>query len=207
MRPVVLLGAGGHAKVVVAACLAQGVPVLALVSDDPKSHGTTVMGIEVVEEGDLIARFPEAAFAIAIGNNRVRKQISERLDLPWATIMHPSVIVEPGAAIGEGTVVLAGAIVQPDAIIGRHVILNTGCSVDHDARVGDFSHVAPRAALAGGVILGEGVLFGCGACTTPYIEVGDWASIGAGAAVVDKIAMGTTAVGVPARPLERYNGR
>lgn len=196
----VVVGAGGHAKVVVATALAAGFVVRVVIDDDPELWGGRLLGIEV--RGPVILEGVKGqAGVLAIGDNRTRKGVAERLDLKWTTVVHPSAIVHSSAQLGEGTVVFAGAVIQPETVVGRHAIINTGASVDHDCILGDFVHVAPGARLAGDVVLDEGVLLGIGSCTVPGVRVGAWARIGAGGAVICDLPGGVTAVGAPARSL------
>jgi UDP-perosamine 4-acetyltransferase len=100
-------------------------------------------------------------------------------------------------------VVFAGAIIQPDAVLGRHAIINTSASIDHDCAIGDFVHLAPGTRLAGNVAIDEGAFLGIGAVAIPGVRVGAWTTVGAGAAIVDTLAAGIVAAGVPARPLRK----
>lgn len=195
-----LIGAGGHAKVVLAAAQAAGRSVHGIVDDDPAQHGTRLLGVPVV--GGLEALPPRVEVVVCVGDNAARQRIVARLDdRAWATLVHPRAWVHASARLGAGTVVIAGAVVQPDARIGAHAIVNTSASVDHDAVLGDFVHVAPGARLAGGVRLGDGAFVGLGAQVLPGRTVGAWATVGAGGTVLRDVEPGTTVVGVPARPL------
>jgi acetyltransferase EpsM len=93
---------------------------------------------------------------------------------------------------------MAGVIIQPGSTIGRHCIINTGACIDHDCFIEDFVHIAPKAALAGGVMIGEGTLIGIGSSIVPNVTIGKWSTIGAGAAVICDIPDNCIAVGVPA---------
>ena len=198
---VAVFGAGGHAKVVIRALEVSGVASIAVFDDDPSLQGQAILGHVVLGSLDRARDMGYNHAVIAIGDNATRKRVEGRFpDLEWVTVVHPRAWVDPSAALGAGTVVLAGAIVQAEATLGRHCILNTGSSVDHDCCLADFVHVAPGAHLAGWVSVGEGCLLGVGAATIPGVRIGAWATIGAGAAVVDDIDAAMVAVGVPARP-------
>lgn len=203
-RGIWIIGAGGHAKVVIATLRAAGVSPRGIFDDDIGRRGDTVLGVAVVgtllDAGTLA---PEDRRAIiAIGSNAVRKRIAEALpDFTWERVVHPGAIVDSSARIGPGSVVFAGAVVQPDVALGAHVIVNTGARIDHDGAIGDYAHVAPGCALGGDVRLAEGAFLGVGVCVVPGRTVGAWATVGAGAAVVRDLPDGVTAVGVPARIL------
>ncbi len=198
-----VIGAGGHARVVIATARRLGLDPVGLFDDDPATHGRRVDGVLVLESVSRIAAHPPLPAVLAIGDNRTRQRLASELDLEWQTLVHPMALVEENATVGAGTIVMAGAVVQPGSVVGRHVIVNTGASVDHDCRVGDYCHVAPGVHLSGGVILEEGALLGVGSAVVAERRVGRWAVVGAGAAVVKDLPEETVAVGVPARPLTR----
>lgn len=198
-REVVLVGAGGHAKVVLAALLAAGHRVGAVLDDDPRRWRRALLDCTVegpIEPGRLSGR----PAVLAIGDNAARQRLAS-LPAEWLTVVHPAALVHDSVVLGPGSVVFAGAVVQPGARLGSHVIVNTGASIDHDCELGDFVHVAPGARLAGEVRVGVGALLGIGCCVVPGIVIGPWATIGAGAAVVSDVGEKERVAGVPARPL------
>lgn len=204
MRPVWVIGSGGHAKIVIDTLRATGAfEVVGALDEDPRRLDSEILGVQV--QGDLspwsLDRLGVERAVIAIGSNRVRAAVARRLDgrLAWETPVHPQACVADGVRIGEGTVVFAGAVVQPGAVIGRHVILNTACSVDHDNTIDDFGQIAPGSHLAGCVRVGEGAFLGTGSCVIPGCSVGAWATVGAGGVVTRDVPPGVTAKGVPAR--------
>jgi sugar O-acyltransferase (sialic acid O-acetyltransferase NeuD family) len=197
----VIVGSGGHAKVVIASARAAGFDVTAVVDDDASRWGTSVLGVDVIGATADVLADPSVLAVLAVGSNAARARLAAKALCGFATIVHPSAVVHATAILGRGTVVFAGAVVQPDARVGAHVIVNTGASIDHDCSLGDAVHVAPGARLAGAVSLGDGVLIGIGAAVTPNVTVGAWTTVGAGAAVTGDLAAGVVAVGVPARPI------
>ena len=205
---VVVVGAGGHAKVVVATLQALGVGVRVALDDDESLWGGSLLGVPVAGPISTLADLDGHRVVLALGDNRTRQRLAARLEsahpgLRWAIAVHPSAVVHPSAQIGPGGVVFAGAVVQPDALIGAHAIVNTGATVDHDCRLGDFVHLAPGSHLAGGVVLDGGAFVGMGAVVLPHRRVGAWATVGAGGVVVEDVADGVTVAGVPARALAR----
>lgn len=200
--PVVVLGAGGHGKVVVSTLQAAGIQVSEVWDDDPDRWRETVLGVPV--KGPIAARaraVPGHPAILGIGDNRTRQRFAEELSLEWMTVVHPGAVVHPSVRLGAGTAVFAGAVVQPDARVGRHVIVNTCASIDHDSEVGDFVHLAPGCRLGGDVHVEEGALVGLGAVVLPGRTVGGWATVGAGSAVVRNAPPERTVLGVPARPI------
>jgi sugar O-acyltransferase (sialic acid O-acetyltransferase NeuD family) len=202
-RPVIVIGAGGHAKVVVAALLAAGEAPVELLDDDETKWGRLVLGVPVSGPIGALATRPGCQAILAIGDNHVRRRLSADLAADWMTVVHPRAWVDPSARIGAGSFIAAGAMVLPDATIGEHAIVNTGTSVDHDCSVEDFAHLSAGVHLGGGATVKTGAVVGIGATLMVGITVGAWALVGAGAVVVRDVADGVTAVGVPARPLVR----
>jgi sugar O-acyltransferase (sialic acid O-acetyltransferase NeuD family) len=199
MSHLFVLGASGHAKVVVATARAAGYSTLELADDDPDKRGATLLGVAVTATVREVLSRPDATCVLAIGDNRARDALAAAARCRFATIVHPDAIVDRSVELGPGTVVFAGAVIQPDTRIGAHGIVNTGASIDHDCVLGAAVHVAPGARLAGNVSLGDGVFVGIGAAIIPGRTVGAWTRIGAGAAVVTDLPADATAVGVPAR--------
>jgi sugar O-acyltransferase (sialic acid O-acetyltransferase NeuD family) len=203
MSGYLVLGAGGHAKVVADILLCQKLPVLGFLDDDSSKWGTVCLNLPVLGSIDSYADYQPDGLILGIGSNSRRQNIVHRLgkqirDL-WYSAIHPSATIARSARIGHGVVIAAGGIINPDVRIGDHAIINTGATVDHDCVIGDYAHVAPGARLAGGVNVGQGALVGIGASVIPGKSIGDWAVIGAGAVVVRDISAHKTAKGVPAR--------
>ena len=199
MERVVIVGSGGHAKVVIATARAAGLEVASVADDDPARWGQRVLGIEIAGPAPPVLDDPNQLAVLAIGGNRARCARARGARGRFQTVVHPGAIVDATVRLRAGTVVFAGAVVQPDTALGEHVIVNTGASIDHDCAIGDFVHVAPGARLAGNVVLDEGAFLGIGAVAIPNLRVGAWTTVGAGAAVVCDLPANIVAAGVPAR--------
>lgn len=200
VEEVFVVGAGGHARVVISTLREAGRIVTGLFDDEPAKSGQEIEGVPVI--GDLRDLPTELArkFAMGIGDNLVRRMIAERFPAArWITIIHPHAHVDRTATLGPGTVVFAGAVVQPGARLGAHCIVNTSATIDHDCQLADFVHVAPGCHLAGAVSLEEGVLMGIGCVAVPGVRVGGWTTVGAGAVVTRNLPQHSVCVGVPAR--------
>ena len=204
-KDLLVIGGGGHAKVVIDLALRSGAWRIAGVLDDAADAGDrSVLGCAVLGGTELIGDYSrsDTAFVVAIGSNAVRERLqatATSAGLVAATLIHPSAILAESVEIGEGAVVMAGAVINADARIGKGVIVNTGAVIDHDCQIGDYSHVAPGVTLCGSVSVGPRSLVGVGASVLPGILIGSDCVIGAGASVVSPVTSGTRVVGVPAR--------
>ncbi len=198
-----VLACGGHAKVVVQSLRALDYEVVAVFDDDARKWKSQLLGVQVEGPIDEILSFPRCPTIIAVGDNRIRAAIAARLELDWMTMVHPRATVDSTVHLGPGTVVFAGAVVQADAQIGSHGIINTSASVDHDCVLGDFVHVAPGTRLAGGVRIGDRTLMGLGSIVIPERQVGAGSIVGAGAVITCDLPANVTAVGVPARVVQK----
>jgi UDP-perosamine 4-acetyltransferase len=207
MTKLLLVGGGGHAKVVIDVARACGFEVAGFLDPDPDAppigEARRLGGDEAAPA--LLAQGLSHAF-VALGDNRLRRKIGERLKaqgFTLATLVHPSAIVSPSAEIGAGVVVMPQAVVNAAARIGDHVIVNTGAVVEHDCVLGAGAHVAPRSAMGGCCAIGEEAFFGLGASARPQSRVGARATVGVGAVVIGEVAEDAVVVGAPARPRGR----
>ena len=208
MTALMILGAGGHARVIAETALATGgFSKIAFLDDRANLQGdqASVLGWPVLGplnrliEPAMLQSFPAALVGIGHATTRLYwlEQLS-RCGYQLQPLIHPTAWVSPSASLGFGTVVFAQAVVQANACIENGVILNTGCSVDHDVHLADGVHICPGARLAGGVHVGPCSWIGIGACVIQQVRIGRDATVGAGAAVVHDLPNGITAVGVPA---------
>ena len=203
---VVIVGAGGHAKVVADTVRKRGDVVLGFLDDDDSRRGTDFFGSKILGRISEYEQYSaDARFILAIGNNAVRRKLSCAMTCAWYTAIHPTAIIGEGVAVGEGSFIGAGAVINPDAVIGSHTIINTRTVIEHDCTVGPCTHVSPNATLCGGVSVGANGWIGAGAAVIQGIHVCDGVTVGAGAVVVKSIEQSGTYVGVPAKRLDKEN--
>jgi UDP-perosamine 4-acetyltransferase len=203
-KELVIIGTGGHAKVVIELIRAEGKYQIKgctglgetgfVLGDVP------ILGTDRVLPG-LLANGTKKAF-VAIGDNHLRlRLLAKFLEMGFELInaISPHAVVSPSASLGRGIAIMAGAIINASVEIGDGAIINTNAGVDHDCRIGSGAHVGPGSALAGNVDIGRESFLGAGTCVIPGVRIGSRAIVGAGSVVVREIPDDVTAMGVPAR--------
>ena len=204
-KPLIIVGAGGHGRVVLDAAREAQMMVAGFI-DTIAMTGTDVNGSPVLGGNALLQDLGclnAHIFIVAIGDQHARGDLSrlllERASL--ATVIHPRTTLSESASIGVGTVITAGVIVNANAKVGRYCILNTGCTIDHDNDLADGVQVCPGAHLAGNVRCGTAGFIGTGAIVIPGISIGANAIVGAGSVVVRDVPGGDKVAGNPAKAM------
>ncbi|MEW6652958.1 MAG: acetyltransferase [Bacteroidota bacterium] len=197
----ILYGASGHCKVIIDCLKSQNEIITAIIDDDIKKD--SFYGFKVLHSTERIEK--NDRLIISIGDNRIRKNIAERLDCIFGTAINIKSIVGATVKIGEGTVIMHNAVIQADTVLGKHVIINTSASVDHDCLIEDYVHISPKVALCGAVEVGEGTHIGAGAVVIPGKKIGKWCIVGAGSVVIKDIPDYAVVVGNPGRIIKSFN--
>lgn len=202
MKDVIIIGAGGHAKVIADIVQCNGDHIIGFL--DGYINQDTFLGKPVLGDDSDAHRFPDAYFIIAIGNAVARERISNNMpNAKWYTAIHPTAVISTlDTSIGEGTVVMANAVINPCAHIGKHCIINTTAVIEHDNHIEDFVHVSVGTKLAGTVTVGKRTWVGVGASVSNGISICNDCMIGAGTVVVKDITERGTYVGVPAKKIK-----
>jgi UDP-perosamine 4-acetyltransferase len=200
---VVIIGGGGHGKVVIESLRAAGETVAAIVDADPTPR--TVLGAPVVGDDLALANLRGQGLSklfVAIGDNRLRETLGRKAreqGFALVNAIHPSAVISPSAQIGDGVAVMAGVAINADTRIGDLAIVNTGAVVDHDCVLNVACHLGPASALAGGVSIGARAFLGVGARAIPGVRIGADTIVGAGGVVVRDLPDAVLAIGVPAK--------
>jgi UDP-perosamine 4-acetyltransferase len=201
---VVIVGSGGHAKVVIELIRAEG---------KYQIKGCTGLGEAGFVLGDVpvlgtdnvlpavLANGAKKAF-VALGDNHVRLRLLAKVSemgFELINAVSPNAVVSPSASLGRGIAIMAGAVINASAEIGDGAIINTNAGVDHDCRIGKGAHIGPGSALAGKVEIGCESFLGAGTCVVPGVRIGSRVIVGAGSVVVRDIPDDVIAMGAPAR--------
>ena len=199
----ILIGASGHAKVIIDILEKSGIEVNFLV--DANTGIQNLLGYRVIPENELKVE-KEHEFILSIGANEIRKRIAEEKKLNYGWAIHPSTILADDVTIDFGTVTMAGSIINSSTSIGKHCIINTGATVDHDCVLEDYVHISPNTTLCGSVKVGEGAHVGAGATIIPNISIGKWVTIGAGSVIISDVPDHAVVVGNPGRVIKYKHG-
>lgn len=207
-QPLVMIGAGGHAKVLHALALAADRSIVGVCDPQLVQQGITHWrGVPVLGGDGALAQFDPAAVGLVNGIGQLvgslaRQEIYVRLrqlGFKFPALIHPAAWVAPTALLGDGVQIMAGAIVQPDCCIGENSIINTHACIDHDCQIGAHVHIAPGATLCGAVVVGSSCFVGSGSTVIQGIRIGERAVVGAGVALVRDLTAGHTILGAAVR--------
>jgi len=189
-KPVILLGAGGHAKVLLEALRLEGCSILGLVTPDLEK-GSRYLGLEVLGDDEQLKKYSPTDIELVNGIGslpfqNLRWSVSNQVR-SWgyklSKVIHPSAIVSSNVTLDEGVQIMAGCVIQPGCTIGHDTIINTGCTIDHDCEIGENAHIAPGCTLSGDVNVGKSVHIGTGASVIQNIKIGEGAMVAAGTTI------------------------
>lgn len=207
---VIIIGAGGHGRVVADALQACGVRILGFTDIRGDLQGASVVGLRVLGSDAVLSGYESTEILLANGIGSTDLPVRRRSAFEacksaghrFITVVHPRAIVASSAVLQEGAQIMAGAVVQAGALIGADAIVNTGVLVDHDCNVGAHCHLAPGSVLSGGVHVGECTHVGTGACIVQNVTLGAGCMVAAGAVVVGDHDANARLAGVPARTMK-----
>lgn len=205
MKRIILIGNGGHSKVIKDIIDASPDYMVSGFLDN-KFTSYEVNGNFFYDNLDNIQLYSEDYyFCLAIGNNFIRNKLFEEMQLDknqFPSLIHPTSSISPSAQIGFGTVVMPNTVINAGSRIGKHVIINSGAVIEHDNIIEDYVHISPNATLAGNVAIGVRSHIAIGASVLPQIKIGSDCIVGAGATVINNVNDKQIVVGTPAKPKE-----
>ncbi len=206
---IVIVGAGGFGKEVLWTLLdcnknLKKYNILGFIDDNKKLHHKTILQRKVLGGIDwfLGKSAKNVKCVIAIGDGKTRKSLSVRLEemnVKFATVIHPSVIMSDYVEIGEGSIIQAGSVLTVDVTIGRHCRVDTNCTIAHDSKIGDYVDLSPGVHINGKNSIGVGTFIGSGTVTREKISIGKWSIVGAGTVLVSYVPDKSLFVGVPGK--------
>lgn len=205
MKQLIMIGKGGHSKVIRDIILAQGEYQLVGYLDNAIESYYEQDDLFFDNLTNINKYSSNHYFVIAIGNNHVREKIILEYGLSleqFATLIHPSAIISPFSSVGRGTVVMPLVVINANTRIGNHAIVNSGAVVEHDNVIEDYVHISPGALLAGGVKVGKLAHVAIGSNVLPQVKIGSNSIVGAGATVIEDVPSEQTVIGTPAKPKE-----
>lgn len=200
MKEIIIIGSGGHAKVIIDILEKSNKKIYGILDDDLNKKELKVLGYSILGTTKDIEKYKQDySFIIGIGNNAIRKKIAiENKGLNYEQAIDPSAIISKNIKIGIGTVIMPGVIINIDSKIGNHCIINTGAIIEHDNIIEDYVHISPGVSLGGTVKIGETTHVGIGSKVINNIEIKGNVKVGAGAVVINNIQENVLVIGVPA---------
>lgn len=197
LKPIVILGAGGHASVLADLIVLKGWSIEGFVAPENSSiKGFSEIPYLGNDEVLFEKKFLREVYlingvgAISPEGNQARFRLYAKyknVGYDFLTLIHPSAIVAKTAQIGEGVQIMAGVVIQPNVVICSNTIINTRSSIDHDCQIGHSVHVAPGVTISGNVTVNNHALIGVGSTVIQGISIGEQAMICAGSVVVNNI--------------------
>ena len=194
-KPIIIIGAGGHAKVLLDMLLDIDAKVLGFLDNDASLQGTEIFRIPVLGPDEEITHYNPAEIELvngigSIGVAILRRKVFDKFKAQgyhFRQVIHPSAVISSRASLGEGVQVMAGAVVNIGTRIEEDAIINTKASVDHDCRIGRHVHIAPGCTLCGGVSVGDETMIGTGSSVIQGISIGQQCLVGAGSNVLSDV--------------------
>lgn len=205
---IIILGGGGHAKVLIELIIALGQYEVIGILDQRFEVGTKILDVPVLGKDEIIpALYKKGIKNACIGiagtkNNINRRRLYEKVKANGffvPALNHPNSIISDNAKFSEGVQVMAGAMIQTQSLIGKNTIINTGAIIEHDCNIGKYVHICPGAVICGGGTVDEGAFVGAGSTVIQGIKIGKDTTIAAGSVVVNDVTDGTMVKGIPAR--------
>lgn len=204
-QEVIVLGAGGHAKVCIELLMASSMSVAFCIGGH--DSGEFCLGVPVLKGDDHLLRLRDEGYSlafIAVGSNTLRQRLAgsaRGMGYELVNAISPTAVISPSVQMGKGIAVMAGAVINADACISDLAIVNTSATIDHDSLVGEAAHLAPQCALAGNVTVGARAFLGIGSRVIPSVCIGRDVVAGAGSVIISDIESGSRVAGVPARKI------
>lgn len=194
-KPVLMIGAGGHAAVLIDILRQLNYEILGLVSFDEPKERVVFSGLKWFSNDEDVLSFDNDKVLLVNGvgstpGNHLRFELHrkfKKLGYEFLTVVSPHAVVSKYTVVSEGTQIMPGCIINANTTIGKNTIINTGSIIEHDCVIGDHNHIAPGVTFSGGIHTKDFVHVGTGASIGQGVLIGNWAVIGAGSSIVKNI--------------------
>lgn len=208
-RPVIIIGGGGHTKVLIDCLKQQSISILGFT--DKLDGLASILGVDWLGNDEVIYRFSPEEIQLVNGIGSVKTTAPRRRiydffkgkGYKFEQVFHSSTILADDFSVNEGVQIMAGVVIQSGSKVGKNTIVNTRASIDHDCSIGSHVHIAPGTTICGGVQIEDGVHVGAGATIIQNVRIGKNSLVGAGALVLKDVPDGATVIGSPAREAQR----
>ena len=206
MKKILVVGAGGHSRVVISTLEEIGIfNVVGVFDPNFNNQQEKILGYTLLGPPSAISNYSpdEHSIALAIGSNSIRRKVFEAFNMyDFPNIIHPLACVSPSATLGKGNFVAPFAHIGPKAKLGSHNILNTFSNVEHESVIGDFCQLGPGSVICGRCCLHNDIFVGANATVIENLSLATSVIIGAGSVIIRSVTSSSSVlVGVPGRPL------
>lgn len=208
MQKIIVLGGGGHAKVLIDLIKIKGNLEIVGILDTQLEKGTKVLDVPVLGKDNILADiFNNGVNTACIGiggikDNNIRSRLfdtTKNIGFEIPSLIHPNSFISRESTVAEGVQVMAGAVIQTNSFIDENSIINTGSTIDHDCVVGKNTHICPGVVIGGGATIGDASFIGAGSTIIQGVKIGNNSVVGAGAVVTNDVSDGLRVKGVPAK--------
>lgn len=211
-KPFIIIGAGGHAKVVIDLLLSQNETIIGLTDSNLSLKDESVMGVKILGNDDVIKNYQPDHIHLALGigafSQNLPKSLMSRMKIfdqiaglgyLFPSLIHPSAIIGYNCIIQSGVQIMAGSIIQPECTLENLCVINTKASIDHDSKISLGAHIAPGVTIGGKVEIGKYSYVGLGASIIQSLTIGEKVTVAAGSVVINDVSDNETIMGVPAK--------
>jgi UDP-perosamine 4-acetyltransferase len=209
MKKAIIIGDGGHAKVIIDIIHEIGnIEIIGITSNMNYELNHRFCGYRILGKDDIFKNIDKNIYAVmGIGgyrDNTLRKRVFEYvkgLNITFLNIIHPSAVVSKSVKMGEGVVVFPGVVLNTEVIVGDDTIIATGATVDHESFIGNHVLISAGVTIGANCEISNSTLVALGAKVISGLRIGENSLIAAGAVVVKDIQNNSKVFGIPAKPV------
>lgn len=202
-KPIAVVGAGGHARAIIALLKNANQQVTGVYDDNYNpARREIILGVELI--GKLVDIPTECEIVLAIGGSKYREELYHQFakQVKEQTVIHSTAFCDPSVVLGKANIVLGNAFLNSDVVVGDNNIINTASVIEHECTVGSHNHISVGAMVCGRVNIGNNNFIGANSVIIDKVSIGDNITIGAGSVVIKDILDAGTYVGNPVRKIK-----